>query len=555
MSQQTDVLIVGAGPVGLMLACELRRREVACRVIDKCAEFPATSRASALMPRAVEVLDSLGVADPIRAEGSPAKGVRLMRDGREVLRIDGLIGVDATPDRPERGGIIVNQAVVEGALRDKLAELGGAVERHRELRGFEQTPDGVIADVADLESGAVERVTAEWLVGCDGAHSVVRELLRLPFDGKDYPDQFVQADLILAGDMPAGIATQWINPQGWLGAVPFREPGLWRLIAQVYPDAGGAVPPASVELFERLLAERGHDTTTRIVEPRWLSNFAVQHRMVRHYRRGRVFVAGDAAHVHSPLGGQGLNTGIQDSYNLGWKLALVLNGAAPEALLDSYEAERLPVARTVLKRTDVNHRIRLADSRLADVLMDRVLLPLLRIPVVADRALGFLLKRNSQLDVSYRSSVLSGETGVIKNGPAAGDRAPDGRLLDGSGATPSLLDQFRSPQFRLLVFQGRRHPADPATLAAIARRTATGADGLVRPLVIALDTADRPGGIPILTDPAGRTHATYGADEACLYLVRPDGYVGFRCLTSQEPRLADYLRSNFGVTAASRTPS
>jgi 2-polyprenyl-6-methoxyphenol hydroxylase-like FAD-dependent oxidoreductase len=443
---QTDVLIVGAGPVGLMLACELRRRDIACRIIDKYAEFPLTSRANGVQPRAVEVLDSLGIADKIVAESYRAKGFRVLRAGTEVGRIEPNVATDPgeLSDQPYRGMVFANQAVVEKALRDKLAELGGQVELRRELRRVEQNPDGIVADIADLASGNVAQVHAKWLVGCDGVHSTVRTLLQLPFNGKDYPDQFVQADVYLDSDLPEGLMTLWLNDQGLMAAIPFRAPGLWRIAAQIFPDADGNIPRASVELFQRLLAERAADSTTKIVEPVWLSNFVVHHRIVDHYRKGHVFVAGDAAHVHSPIGGQGMNTGIQDAYNLAWKLALVINGA-PETLLDSYEAERLPVGRKVLQQTDVNHRLRVSSSPLADILMDRVVFPLLRVPAILDVVGDFVLKRGSQLDVNYRASSLSEHTGSLRKGPEAGDRAPDGPLLDPSGQPTSLMAQFRTP--------------------------------------------------------------------------------------------------------------
>jgi 4,5-epoxidase len=187
--------------------------------------------------------------------------------------------------------VTLNQAIVEGVLRDKLAELGGEVERQRELRGFEETPGGVIAQIADLASGTTERITAKWLVGCDGARSVVREVLQLPFDGKEYSEYLILADVHPDGDLPEGVMIGWLNDEGLLAAIPFGEPGLWRLYATVTPDAEGNVPQASAELFQRLLAERAADTTTKIGEPDWLSNFSVHHRMVTQYRKGHVFVA------------------------------------------------------------------------------------------------------------------------------------------------------------------------------------------------------------------------------------------------------------------------
>jgi 2-polyprenyl-6-methoxyphenol hydroxylase-like FAD-dependent oxidoreductase len=552
---QTDVLIVGAGPVGLMLACELRRRDIACRIIDKYAEFPSTSRANGVQPRAVEVLDSLGIADKIIAESYPAKGFRILRAGTEVGRIEPNIATDPgeLSDQPYHGMVFANQAVVEKALRDKLVDFGGQVELQRELRSFEETPDGVVVDIAGLASGKVEQVHANWLVGCDGAHSAVRTLLQLPFTGKDYPDQFVQADVYLDGDLPEGLMTLWLNDQGLMAAIPFREPGLWRIAAQIFPDADGNIPPASVELFQRLLAERAADTTSKILEPVWLSNFVVHHRIVDHYRKGHAFLAGDAAHVHSPIGGQGMNTGIQDAYNLAWKLALVINGA-PETLLDSYEAERLPVGRKVLQQTDVNHRLRVTGSPLADILMDRVVFPLLRVPAILDVVGDFVLKRGSQLDVNYRASSLSEHTGGLRKGPKPGDRAPDGQLLDPSSQPTSLFAEFRNPDFRLLIFQGRRHTADTKALAAIGQRVHAATDGLVRPLVITTDnTTGSDDDVIVLNDPKHRTHVCYGVSTPSLYLIRPDGYVGFRCHAGDEAELLNYLQSHYGLVASTQS--
>jgi hypothetical protein len=373
----------------------------------------------------------------------------------------------------------------------------------------------------------------------------VRTLLQLPFNGEDYPDQFVQADVYLDGDLPEGLMTLWLNNQGLMAAIPFREPGLWRIAAQVFPDADGNVPRASVELFQRLLVERAADTTTKITQPVWLSNFVVHHRIVDHYRKGHAFLAGDAAHVHSPIGGQGMNTGIQDAHNLAWKLAPVINGA-PETLLDSYEAERLPVGRKVLQQTDVNHRLRVSGSALADILMDRVVFPLLRVPAILDVVGDFVLKRGSQLDVNYRGSSLSEDTGSHHKGPKAGDRAPDGQLVDSSGRPTSLFAQFRTPGFRLLIFQGRRRAAEIKALAAVGQRVRAATDGLVRPTVITSDNTTNPDDdVIVLNDPKKHTHVSYGVSTPSLYLVRPDGYIGFRCRVDDEAQLVRYLQRHY----------
>ena len=553
-TSQTDVLVVGAGPVGLMLACELRRRDIAFRIIDKVSAFPQTSRANGLAPRSMEVLDSLGVANQIVARGYPVNGVSVRKGEHELVHLALTLDQGGhpapRPDQPYRSAVMVNQAEVEGVLREKLAELGGQVERQRELRGLEETGGSLVAQVADPASDTLERVEAKWLVGCDGAHSTVRQLLQLPMDGEEYPEHLVLADVHLQGEMPQGVTVMWLNDQGLLAGAPFREPGLWRLMAVVTPDAQGNVPQASVALFQRLLAERTGDTTTRVGEPVWLSNFVVHHRMVPHYRKGHAFVAGDAAHLHSPAGGQGMNTGIQDAYNLGWKLALAVSRTAPEGLLDTYEAERLPVAHHVLKETDTNQQLEISHRPMAEFLRFHVVLPLLEVPALRERFMEFVLQRGSELDITYRSSPLSEQHDHFSSGPQAGDRAPDGQLLDQSGQSTSLFAHFRTPQFRLLLFGGRNSAADEASLARIGQRLQDASEGLVRACLIAGPqdamqvTADN---LTRLCDPEHGTHTTYGASSPCLYLVRPDGYVGFRSRIAGESRLIDYLRRNFAM--------
>jgi 2-polyprenyl-6-methoxyphenol hydroxylase-like FAD-dependent oxidoreductase len=547
-TSETDVLVIGAGPVGLMLACELQRRGIACRIIDKVSDFPQTSRANAFQPRSMEVLDSLGVADQILARGYPAHGVSVRQGNHELFRFETTLDQSGHPaphpDQPYRSIVAVNQAEVEGVLRARLGALGGQVERQLELRSFAETPSGVIAEVTGPTPDVVEQIAAKWLVGCDGAHSNVRQLLQLPMEGKEYPERLILGDVHVEGDLPQGVMTMWLNDHGLLGAVPFREPGLWRLMAVVTPDAQGNVPQASVELFQRLLVERAGDTTTKLGEAVWLSNFIVHHRMVPHYRKGHAFVAGDAAHIHSPSGGQGMNTGIQDAYNLGWKLALVVSGRAPEALLDTYEAERLPVARHVLKETNTNQQLGIAHSWMAEFLRNHVVFPLLSTPAVRHRLVDFWLKRGSELDVNYRSSPLSEQHSHFGSGPRAGDRAPDGQLLDEAGAQTSLFAQFRTPQFRLLLFQGHDSTEDGAALARIGQRLLDASGGLLRCYLV-VGTQDQTKAIVdslmVLRDSDHGTHKTYGASASCLYLIRPDGYVGFRSHLAGEPQLSDYV--------------
>ena len=565
-SSDTGVLIVGAGPVGLTLACELRRRGVACRMIDKYAEFPITSRALGIQARTLEVFDDMGVVDPVIAQGAAIYGVTFLQGERTVATVKLRLDHRTRPDQPYRGVVVLNQAKVEEALRNRLGALGVTVERSRELVEFHEEANAVVATVKDVESGRVEQVRAAYLVGCDGAHSFVRKALGLTFEGSAYPEHFVLGDMeAQGGDLPLDTAVAWLNEEGMVASFPFPELGLRRLIAVVYPDASDEVPEASLELFQRLLTERAGGARVRLSKPVWLSNYRVNRRMVDHYRRGRAFVAGDAAHIHSPSGGQGMNTGIQDAYNLGWKLALVIKGSAPLRLLDTYEEERLPVAQAVLNQTDTNQRLFISNHPVARFFRERVLVPLMEIPAVTDA----IVYRGSELGINYRRSSLtqsheaplmqttlwpkreSERASVVDKlrfyrAPRAGDRAPDARCRDAAtGAPTTLFDQFRGPYFTLLLFDGSvRTETGYARLASVARQVEEilGKDVETRIIVSANArpaVLDRDGGV--LLDPDHEAHKLYGANAESLYLVRPDGYVGFSSQPAEGKPLFRYL--------------
>jgi len=566
---RTDVLIAGAGPAGLTLACELRRRGVDCRLIDRFLEYPVTSRALGCQPRTLEVFDDLGIVQQVLAEGQTILGANFYRG-------DALVGkfrlqMDATghPDTPYLGILVQNQAVTERILRERLSALGGEVERGQELRDFREVEGGVVADVADVRMGAVRQIRARWLVGCDGAHSLVRKALGLTFEGNTYPEHLVLADVELEAGLPKDATSIWINEEGMLAAFPFPESRLWRLAAVVKPDGAGEVPAASLELFQQLFAERAGSTRVRPTKAIWLSNFKVNRRMVNHYRKGRVFVAGDAAHIHSPSGGQGMNTGIQDAYNLGWKLALVARGRAAPALLETYEEERLPIARHVLDQTNTNHTLTSSTNPIAQFVSQHLLMPLMELPAVTNA----VMRRGAELDLNYRGRSLAREhevpLGRIKlalrrdgeepgvgdwlgfhRGPRAGDRAPDWPCVDAStGAPRRIFDQLRGPHFTLLLFDGMAHTdAGYVQMTETASRIRSAFGAEVQPCVIA-SSGERPAALTwngaTLLDPEQRAHALYGAGSECLYLVRPDGYVAFRSQPPSLEHLSQYLDGLF----------
>ncbi len=570
MTTGIDVLVVGAGPTGLTLGCELRRRGVTCRVIDRAATFHVHSRGKGLQPRTLEVFDDLGVAGAALAAGRTHHRVRMYTGGRLALDLD-------LPPRPPQPGVpypdlvVIPQWRTEQVLRDRLASLGGTVELGRELVGLDQDGDGVTATVADRSTGALDDVRAAFVIGCDGGHSRVRTLAGIAMRGDSHDEHFVLGDVEIDGLPADGYSYAWFDDDRYLAADPLSGTGTWQVQASARPRADGTLAPASVDLFQRLFAEQGLERV-RLRNATWLSTFSPRVAIVDRYRAGRVLLAGDAAHVHSPAGGQGMNTGIQDAYNLGWKLAAVLRGKADVRLLDTYQEERRPVARAVLEGSDIGHSAIFSPHPVMTFLRDRILVPALRLPAVQHAILDSV----AELGVGYRDSSLAresdavgldrlGETaGVIdhvrfRRGPRAGDRAPDAHGRDGrTGAPARLFDLFRGTHFTLLLFDGpaaTRAGYDRLTTTARRVRAALGED--VRTYVVVPGDQRPPGlgDVDVLFDPDRDVHRRYAAAAESLYLVRPDGYIAFRGQPAGAEPLLNYLHAAFAspTAAASRS--
>jgi 2-polyprenyl-6-methoxyphenol hydroxylase-like FAD-dependent oxidoreductase len=584
----TDVLIVGAGPTGLTLAVELRRRGVDCRLIERADGSVETSRAISIQPRTLQLLGDLDVLEDVMDEGTRVGGLTGYRDGEALFSLDADV-VDVPSQYPYLWHLPQNRT--ERLLRARLRELGGRVEFQRELVGFGQGRDRVTATVRHRDADRAERVRARWLVGADGGSSRVRKTLGVPFEGDTQEEQFLVADATVDWDRPDDDAALWFHPDGLFVVFPMPD-GRWRLFADVGEYAPSRRPDASAETFERLLRERTHEGGA-IRTTDWTSEFTVNQRLAAAYRRGRAFLAGDAAHVHVPLGGVGMNTGIQDAYNLGWKLAAVVAGRAPDRLVDTYEPERRPVAAAVVESTGPSISVLADDSTPVRLLRDRVGAALLDAPTVHRR----ILRADTQLDVTYRHgplsdahseaplrSLLDGDDllGAARDdwgGPVAGDRAPETTLTRADGSEVSLHRRLRGPDFSLVAFAGpTATPAAAAGLRARVDRIARAAgDAVDVPVVIeagrptdraveagreadataseadperAVATTD--GGPPAggrLFDPAGEAHETYGATRATLFVVRPDDYVGFRSRPLHSGHVLSYLRGTVGLDA------
>ena len=420
-----DVLVVGAGPTGLTLAIQLISRGVRTRVIDQDPGLPKLSRAIGIQPRTMETLDMMGVADRLLDIGHRGLRTSVYVGGRRR------VGIDMTYADSEYAFVLhLPQNRTEEVLRSRLAESGGKVEPGIELLGFVQDADMVTATLCDAE-GREEEVTASFLVGCDGSHSKVRRVLNVPFEGQPYPFDWLLADTQLDGvGRNDEVHVYWGRGGQPLGLIPI-DGRLWRVSAPMPADRGGA--PPTLEEIQGLVDARGpggivvHDAET-------LTCFRCQIRSADTYRCDRVFLAGDAVHIHAPTGAQGMNLGINDAANLGWKLAEVVAGRAPGALLDTYGAERRPAAQQVMAFTDNMVRFVLETSPVKRALR-RVMMPLLRMPRTQRR----MANRMAQLAIAYPDSPIT-RPGRVRGLPEPGARMPNIRLHDGRTINEALRD-------------------------------------------------------------------------------------------------------------------
>lgn len=504
------VLIIGAGPTGLTLACELARRAVPFRLVEAAPGPQPGSRGKGLQPRSLEVLDDLGVVDGILAHGRMGMPVRSTGPDGEVVESDG--GVPAPrPDVPYRASVVTPQWRVEEALRARLAELGGRVEFGVRLSGLEQSEDSVTA-VVD-RNGAAETVTAQWLVGCDGGHSLVRKQAGIVFEGDTLEDvRMIVADLAVDG-LDREVWHMWRSQQGFLALCPLPSTDLFQFQAGIAAGQDPALEPANLQA---IVEQRSHRADIRLHRPQWSSLWRANVRLANRYRHGRALLAGDAAHIHSPAGGQGMNTGIQDAHNLGWKLAAVAAGA-DSGLLDTYEEERRPVAAGVLA---------LSNARLAQTLRDNA------IPTRRDTD-------TTQLGVNYRSSRLARDDRRDGAALRAGDRAPDATGLQTVEGVRRLFDLTRGGRFTLIEFGATTVPGVPSADLTTLR---------------VVPDPREPGEV---ADTNGHLAEAYAATSATLVLVRPDGHVGLISDAGDVAAVTDYLTAvgSRALTPASAPPS
>jgi len=483
-----QVLIVGAGPVGLTMAAELARYGVSTRIVDKAAARTDKSKALVLWSRTLELLDRAGCSAAFVAAGQQVVGANFIAGNRLI----GGISI-ATVQSPYRFALMLPQSETERLLEEHLNRLGVAVEREVEAVSFASDASGVTS-VLRKAGGEEETLTTQWLIGCDGAHSMVRHGLGLSFAGDTLPSDWVLGDIHLKGYpfTETELAIYW-HAEGILVFFPI-SPGRFRVIADIGLSTGPHPTDPTLDQIQDIMDRRGPGGIVAS-DPIWLSAFRINERKVSQYRSGRVFVAGDAAHVHSPAGGQGMNTGMQDAINLAWKLALVCRNAGSDKLLDSYSIERSAIGDEVLKAAGRLTEIAVLKNHAAQVvrnLIGRVMLGL----APFRRA---MVETMTEVSIGYKHSPLNGPSVHGISGPSPGERVAPiaGQIPPGSG---------NAPRFALFA-----KPSD-ATAGLLAK-------------------------FPDLIDPDVRPPL----DQGSIWLVRPDGYAA--CVASNDniEVISDYL--------------
>jgi len=457
MKSEPDVLIAGAGPTGLTLACGLLANGVTARVVDR-AEVPAeTSRALGLQPRGIEVLERLGALNDLPERALQVEQIVVHINGKQAasVRVGQRTGLVTRPS------LVISQAEVEAELRRRVSELGGQIVWGQEVAAAEQDSNGVTVGLAD---GSQSRVS--WLVGCDGAHSRVRRLAGIGFPGVPLAERFLLVDVHAELPLLRQSIYVWLAGDSVFGAFPLPGRDLWRLIAPAADpgtEADRVTEEAVIAEVERLLRERTGCGPSSLRDPAWVTSFRIHRRLAETYRNGRILLAGDAAHVHSPFGGQGMNTGIGDAENLAWKLAMVVTATAGDALLDSYEAERRPIAANVLSWTGTAGSLVLGNHVFARLLRDRLVIPLMNRSSVQRRVWENL----SQLKVTYRNGPLGRRTRnpFSGQGPLPGDRVPDIECVRAESGEPTTLHAELGNQWAL-VMPGQIAGDEYAALAA-----------------------------------------------------------------------------------------
>ncbi len=509
-----------------MLANQLGRRGVRTLLVDRHSGPSLETRALGVQARTLEIYAHLGLVERALDLGKRATGANLWAQGRRTARVPlGDIGRDLSP-YPFL--LILGQDDNERLLGEALRSWGMTVQWNTELVGLEQEPDRVTARLRQPD-GTVREVTTAWVGGCDGAQSAVRELNGVAFQGAPYEHVFFVADTQMTGPMVPDEINIYLWRDGFHLFFPMRGNDHWRLVGILPPALRRRDDLTLDDVIPSIRREAGAGLSFQRCT--WFSTYRIHHRRAERFRSGRCFLLGDAAHIHSPVGAQGMNTGLQDAYNLGWKLALVVSGGAGPALLDSYEVERIPVARRLLSTTDRAFAVVVSDTRVAGLLRTRVLAKMMALAMRLGKVRELAFRTISQTGIHYRSSPLS-ETlpGLPDTAPRAGDRFPWLRLeLSPNGPSEDLFRRLDDTRFTLIMIG---QPAPPGGMPCLG--------DLLRTLEIPSVPAN------------DRELARARVPRPAYYLLRPDGHIGLCGARLQAAAVTRYLteRLSLGIHTA-----
>jgi 2-polyprenyl-6-methoxyphenol hydroxylase-like FAD-dependent oxidoreductase len=511
----TDVLIVGGGPTGLMLANQLGRRGVRAMIIDRHSGPAQQTRAMAVHARTLEIYAKLGIAERALELGRRGNGANMWAEGKRTARIPlGDIGKSVSPFPFV---LMLGQDDNERIMGEHLRNWGMAVQWNTELIALDQETGQVTATLKQPD-GSTRKVAAAYVAGCDGARSTVRELSGIGFPGAPYEHVFFVADTEATGPMVADELNVYLWRDGFHLFFPMRGKDRWRVIGILPKKLRGRDDVTFEELSPDIRREAGANLAFK--ECNWFSTYRIHHRAAERFRDRRCFLLGDAAHVHSPMGGQGMNTGLQDAYNLGWKLALVVDGHADAALLDTYEAERIPVAQRLLRTTDRAFVLAVSNTRLAGLFRTRILARIVAFAMTFERARQLAFRTLSQTGIAYRESPLSKMLPGLPNGaPRAGDRFPWLQLkLRENGPIEDLFQKLDDTRYNLIVI-GQPAPSG--------ERLGPG-DLLL---------------IHVIPEDAHNTQelARVRISRPAFYLLRPDGHVGLAGTRLETDAVTRYL--------------
>lgn len=519
MAFDTDVLIVGGGPTGLMLAAELAKFGVNFRLIDKSEDRVRESRAIVIQSRSMELFQNLGVSDKFLKKINSAKMAQFNYQGKRIARFN-LTDSLKEETTPFPSVFFLPQYETESILIQHLKEKGIQVERPKELVKITPYHSGVRVEVKDTFYQSTEKIHCRYLVAADGAKSFVRDALQVPFKGTTHEQEFLLADAELDKPwMDSNIVQAFLNKGHLAIFFPLNE-NITRVIGSSFFETKDV---------EKLVSE-ATDGQASVKKLQWISKFKVHHRSVEHYQVGRVFFAGDAAHVHSPVGGQGMNTGLQDAANLGWKLAYVLKGYSREHLLTTYEAERKPVGKKLVETTDRAFSFLVSQNFILSKFRDYV------IPFVLKHHSFFNLNERSlfgfisQLHIKYPQGEIVEEIGEqedanFTHAAKAGLRAPDAKLGDST-----LFEIFQSAPSHLLLFGFGPQEQDSSLLKFIQTKY----KNLMRVHFFNVSQEHE------------EIFARYGVLSSAVYFIRPDGHVGFKSFGTELKDLKIYLKRLMG---------